>query len=51
MTTKKKKSVAKASVKFRDLKSKRNPKGGTDVGGGGLSAFKVSIMAKGTPDF
>ncbi len=51
MTTKKKKPLAKASVKFKDLRSKRNPKGGADVGGGGLSAFKVSIMVSGTPGF
>jgi hypothetical protein len=35
MASSKKKAKTKTAVKFRDLKSKRNPKGGASTGGGG----------------
>jgi len=36
MASRKKKASAKPSIKFKDLKSKKNPKGGFDAGSGQL---------------
>jgi hypothetical protein len=51
MASPKKKTARRTAAKFKDLNSKKNPQGGVDVGGGGLSAAKTSIMDKTTPKF
>jgi hypothetical protein len=43
MASTKKKTSAKSSVKFRDLKSKKNPRGGSSSGGDRpTESFKIS---------
>jgi len=46
MASEKKKAMAKAAIKFKDLKSKRNPKGGnigSQTGGAGAGKIKLDL--------
>jgi|CZKI01.1.fsa_nt_gi hypothetical protein len=48
MASTKKKATAKSRVSFKDLNSKKNPKGGTTIGSatGGAGAGKIKFELK-----
>jgi hypothetical protein len=48
MNTSKRKAASKSSVRFKDLKSKKNPKGGSGPGDTGPEEIKITALGSAT---